>query len=145
MVEAKLEVYNARNYANFIIAKGGGGPYLGSQYLGMMYANGYFHASCAVSDSAQITVTLDNFDWNIYHTYLIRRNGNNFAFFIDGNLVGQNNAGCNIPDTRLIFGGGTNSGSGSAGWSWGYASGYYRRVLVFDKALSDDLISDFEF
>lgn len=130
----------------FMLAMGNGGRNIGAQYLGICnWPNNYICAMSGAGD--QYTLNADNpklysaDKWNIL---AIKYNGTEFSFFIDGKKIGSSGYSI-LKQSKLYIGGISNSGFSDVGYYWGYGEGYYRNLAIYDSALSDEELENYEF
>lgn len=148
LIETKDIVLNSTIYAQYgmIAGYGYGNAGVGSTALGIFeFSNKYLGAMSGSGDS--MTVYGNFNDWYIpgqWNILAIRYNGKEFSFWINGEKKGFSSSST-LKGDILYIGGFSNAGTSSAGVNWGYADGYYRNLAIYDGALSDEELTNYEF
>lgn len=148
LIETKDIVLNSTIYNHYgmIVGYGYGTGGVGSYALGIgEWYNKYLGA---LSGSGDVYTISENFrdlyipgKWNILS---IRYNGKEFSFWVNGEKKGFSNSST-LKGNVLYIGGFSNAGTSSAGVNWGYSNGYYRNLAIYDRALSDNEMENYEF
>lgn len=146
LIETKdIELNSGSNHFGMIIGYGVGDSGVGGYALGICeWYNSYIGALSGAGDSYSRSILSSMYPANRWNTLAIKYDGKEFAFYLNGAKKGSSNASAN-KGSNLYIGGFSNAGTNSAGVNWGYSNGYYRNVAIYDQALDDDEIANYEF
>ena len=62
---------------------------------------------------------------------------------MDNKKIGSSSVSSLIT-SKLYIGGISNSGTSSSGLYWGYGNGYYRNLAIYNKALTDEELINYD-
>lgn len=146
IIETKdIEIDSEPNlYAGAIVGYGYGASGVGSYFLGISkWYQTYFGAMTGSGDGYTIAKPIDTYPKGKWTTLAIKYDGKEFALYVDGVKIGTSTSSTRKGDT-LYIGGFSNSGTFEGAY-WGYAKGYYRNLAVYDIALTDEQIANYQF
>ena len=142
--------YSSNSDYDFIYGTGVAGSNVGEKTVGVMLIKSQkkIVVQAGTGDSAALEITGENYEKLFSENWqqiFVRYDGTKLSLWIDKEKVGERTTSVSNKDTELCIGGISNSGSYSAGISWGYMNGDYSNFAVYDRALSDDEIIKFKF
>ena len=142
IMQVKDPVFNSSNWnngSNIMFAIGTAQPNIGSYIIDMQYhyTSTQYGAHSGAGDNYYIGNDFEIPDWNEWHTFAISWDGSSFIFYFDGNYIARSTASSCPNGSKLYIGGagGTNNVKTTA---------KYRNVLIFNRALEDYEIENFE-
>lgn len=139
---------NGANEHGAMVGFGFGGSGVGSSFLGFDLVRGLnsWQVMSGAGDSYTISMANNetNYAKDIWHTFAITYKEGTFSYFVDSKKIGSSSKS-EIKNSKLYVGGFSNAGSSGAGAYWGYGTGYYRNLAIYNRALTDEEIMNFEF
>lgn len=154
LVESKgIKFDHSPNYVGGIVSYGNGGAYWGGSCLGIYECNtsykyiagisgaGDSYALASLSTSNDISKVYIANQWNIL---AIKWDGSEFSLWINGKKQGKSSASTRKGST-LYVGGLSNQGAASSGYYWSYSNSYYRKLAIYDEALTDEEMANYQF
>ena len=146
LIETKdIELNSGSNHCGMIIGYGVGASGVGGNALGIFeWYNSYIGAYSGAGDGYTIYGPHKWYPANRWNTLAIKYDGKEFVFYINGEKKGKSGASAD-KGSNLYIGGFSNVGSNAAGVAWGCSTGYYRNLAIYDQALDDDEIANYEF
>lgn len=137
-------ISNAQNgdYWGFPVSMGYAAGGIGGYFVGIgIDRNLYACASSGAGDRYCICTSFNNYTADQWHTSVIKWDGTNFSYFIDGEKIGSSSA-VSLKTSKLYMGATSNVGQGFVGYTNGYTNGYYKNLIIYNGALTDEQIEE---
>lgn len=145
IIETKNIGVTKTNEIGCMVSTGFGRSYWGSYTLGICKSyDGNYGAASGAGDNYYISCEGSRYTQDEWHISAIKYDGQTFSYWVDGTKVGESGAS-NVKVSKLYIGGMSNSGTTSSGVYWGYASGYYRNLAVYEGVLTDEQLKNYSF